>query len=133
MKKYTMQSAFDKVWNHFSKESAKPAYDGWSCVYRLNNNPNAKTRCAMGVLIPNKLYDPEMEGTAASGILDYEGIRELFDRGMREGFLDELQSCHDREAANLDIRTAETLRLRILENLRRLATRHCLEVPSETV
>lgn len=60
----TNQEAFDKVWDHFITKRNPPAYTASSrlapvCLYRSAAGP-----CAVGVLIPDDVYQEEFEGFA---------------------------------------------------------------------
>jgi hypothetical protein len=60
------------------------------CMYR---NPDG-LKCAIGCLIPDEVYTPDMEGTIAGLIIKgYLDISALGEDG--EHFLDGLQTIHD--------------------------------------
>ena len=61
----TNQEAFNRVWQHFVVEKQPRSYvnnDG--CCYR---GPNG-AKCAVGVLIPDELYRPEMEDWSVTSL-----------------------------------------------------------------
>lgn len=54
---------FDKVANHLIKQGKRSlAPDGVGCMYRGND----KTKCAIGAIIPDKLYGSHLEGASFS-------------------------------------------------------------------
>jgi hypothetical protein len=62
MSKETLQSVFDKVATHLLSQNEKSEHDG-ECLYRDEKG----NKCAVGCLIPDNLYSPEIEG---AGVLD---------------------------------------------------------------
>lgn len=102
----TDQEIFNRVWEHLNKQreaSVLETTDNAVCAYRT---PDGKM-CAVGCLIPDELYHPDMEGKTVGGLLDgFPEIRELF-FGTRDGgyrdlswthravLLDRLQGAHD--------------------------------------
>lgn len=57
MKKYTRQQLFDKVAGHLLKQGKRSeTADGNLCKYR-----NGNFRCAVGCLIPDELYCPQID------------------------------------------------------------------------
>lgn len=68
----TNQEVFDKVVAHLRKQNAKSA-DNERCLYRA---PDGKM-CAVGCLIPDEMYDPEMEGATASDEIVGQVLDEL--------------------------------------------------------
>lgn len=87
----TAQDIFDKIVLALinQKEKSVDALTG-SCRYRGPNN----TKCAVGYLIPDDLYDPNMEGVSVDNILiQYPTINEMY---VHHTFLlCKLQSAHD--------------------------------------
>lgn len=64
------QQVFDKVASHLLAQkltSSKSNLVGGTCLYR---GPNG-TKCAVGCLIPDDLYDAKMEGTAVPTSPDF--------------------------------------------------------------
>lgn len=120
----TKQEIFDKVVNHLltqnkqcSVEDASYA-NGLKCLYR---GPNG-LKCAIGCLIPDELYCPEMEGLRAMNVITSYDIEEL--TGY-EYFANALQEIHD----NYEPRFWS-------QKLKEVAKDHCLEfnyVQPETV
>ena len=86
------QEVFDIVVNHLVTQR-RPAYnDIRNCVYRAPDG----LRCAVGVLIPDDLYDPEFEGVGVDSL-----IRELFNEDLADWrdhrkLLLALQHVHDK-------------------------------------
>ena len=85
------QEIFNLVVEHLFKQG-RPAYDGnRGCMYRTHDG----LRCAVGVLIPDDLYDPAFETIEAAIV-----IQELFDADLadwreHEDLLKKLQLIHD--------------------------------------
>lgn len=101
----TPQEIFDKVAIHLLTQNCKSVSDefagsdlqAYDCYYRGANS----TKCAIGCLIPDDLYSPDMEGKRVSAILvDFQEISNLL---MAPGaiavnfyFLGRLQAIHDK-------------------------------------
>lgn len=81
------QQIFNKVKNHLLKQNKKAIYNG-NCAYKHDG-----MSCAIGCLIPDDVYLPEMEGYSIGALVN------LFD--LPEYLLDnfhlliELQKIHD--------------------------------------
>ncbi len=84
--KAKMQKVFDKVAKHLLTQRCKSAVKG-DCRYR---GPNG-LRCAIGALIPNKLYSADLEGRNAR-YLPAPIIKHI---GAPKDFLVDLQRVHD--------------------------------------
>lgn len=93
------QEVFDRVWNHFVVEgnplSISRDIEG-SCLYR---GPDG-TKCAVGLLIPDELYSPDMEGNSVCGLIDdfaNKSLAKVLDVENKDdiSFLARLQSAHD--------------------------------------
>ena len=114
------QEVFDIVVNHLFTQG-RPAYDGvQGCMYRAPDG----LRCAVGVLIPDDLYDKVFEGSQSDFV-----IQELFDEDLADwrkhkDLLRRLQGIHDNCS-----RTKEgTFNLTVLdEDLRNAAAHFSLE------
>lgn len=89
------QEVFDKVARHLLTQKIQAKVNG-QCLYRGPNN----TMCGIGCLIPDDLYDLDIEGAAVMDLLDSkqekyrEGIVELF-TNCNPTFLSDLQLLHD--------------------------------------
>lgn len=91
----TMQETFDKVATHLIKQGRQSCGNG-VCAYRGEKD----LMCAVGVLIPDDLYNEDMEDKDVLNILeDFPYLREVFgatdDDGKMFALLAELQSVHD--------------------------------------
>lgn len=67
----TEQEAYNKIRAWFTRPTAKFGYNQnegdereGMCVYRGNGKAGSRTRCAVGCVLPNELYSPDMEGMA---------------------------------------------------------------------
>lgn len=90
----------------FGRSDAVLGWDGGNCVYRYAANPDSLTRCVIGCLIPDDMYDSELEGDSVGGLLDghiggfSEWYQETFDtEGVDRTWLIQLQEVHDYCAA----------------------------------
>lgn len=101
----TEQDVFDFVAAHLYKQGRPAKDDKGSCVYR---NPLDKTECAIGCLIPEHMYNQELEGNTIYGIvanvrLSHLKLPSYFYRmtlAPNEGLLAALQDVHDKSATN---------------------------------
>lgn len=115
---YTMQHAFNIVWQH-AKEQKRSVLvqegDGSPCAYRGVN----EAKCFVGALIDDAHYSKDIEGIAAGVLLD-NGVLAFTDvsKGLAEHFLLDLQAVHD---------YSKIASWR--DDLRDLAQRYSLEVP----
>lgn len=81
------QEIFDTVANHLLTQNAK-AQDGFHCRYRTKDG----LKCAIGCLIKEEDYKPEMEYHLADG----PRISELsYLKSVKGSFLRKLQFIHD--------------------------------------
>lgn len=114
------QEIFNLVVEHLFSQG-RPAYDGnRGCMYRTHDG----LRCAVGVLIPDDLYDPAFETNEVRVV-----IQELFDTDLADwrehkDLLIALQLAHDSCLRDPD-RTFNTTDLAI--RLRNTAARFSLE------
>lgn len=69
------------------------------CKYRLNHEASSPTRCAVGVLIPDELYDENWEGKGATALYSTLRCTGVIDSGVSKNFLSALQRLHDSAAA----------------------------------
>lgn len=122
----TNQEAFNKVWDHFVTNNGKPSLDfRGDCLFR---GPNG-TKCAVGVLIPDDIYDPAMDdpqehSTIPHLLRNFPKAKELL-RGISGDFLKDLQFAHDSAA----LQKAD-FGVRVRENLIMVAEAWCLTIPS---
>ena len=96
----TNQEIFDKVHTHLLTQRTAAIKDG-SCAYRAG----AKS-CAVGALIPDNLYTPEIEGASVAALINQSGTypyHQLATTLKQTGFtpdqyplLRDLQRVHDR-------------------------------------
>lgn len=97
MNKLTNQQVFDKVVTALRLQSAKsllyPDNGALVCAYR---SPDGK-KCAAGHILPDELYNPEMENKNIYGIFEFDDL--VADRR----FLYNLQLIHD----NYDVKDWE--------------------------
>lgn len=88
----TNQEIFDVVVRHLRKQNAKSRNDVM-CLYR----GLCGMKCAVGCLIPDELYEKDLEGSSVQDILDFlPGIEEA-----QIEFLERLQVIHDRQPVEL--------------------------------
>ena len=100
----TKQEVFDKVATHLltqMEQSRSEAAKGFSkeptgCAYRGDGGK----MCAVGCLIPDDIYDEEMEGKISYSLFyDFYKFRELFDTSVPAteitALLSALQKIHD--------------------------------------
>jgi hypothetical protein len=104
----TPQEIFDTVARHLFAQGERAGivvdYDpdefdeGFACRYRAPGG----TVCAVGKLIPDDTYDPEMEGCGVSLLLDSFGPR--LPSWMLDNYelLDRLQMVHDQKSHWVD-------------------------------
>lgn len=88
------QEIFDKIMAHLRAQNARAA-DVSGCLYRTDDG----LKCAMGCLIPDKLYNHTMEGKGVSSLIvdhpelfKYLGIE---DHASTYFLLRDMQSLHD--------------------------------------
>lgn len=122
----TNQEAFNKVWDHFVVKKNGPSVDGsGTCKYRGRNG----TKCAIGVLIPDEAYEPQMDygGLKLERIISmYPKFREAL-KGVGRDFLCDLQATHDMFTRGRRILQFHTL---IRAELQQVAKRWNLAIPS---
>ena len=59
------QQHFDTVLAHLRKQGKRSTYGNRGCAYRGTDN----TKCAIGALLPDELYDPKMENRPVDNLL----------------------------------------------------------------
>lgn len=86
------QQVFDTVVNHLRTQGRRALDDAdGTCMYRAPNGD----KCAAGILIPDELYHPSMEGASLSKLINGgdEVIVQLF--GQNLPLVEALQTVHD--------------------------------------
>ena len=91
----TNQEVYDKVKAHLLTQKAKSISKKYAlCKYRMIRSTK---RCAIGCLIPDNLYEKEMEGNAVDDLLrNFPKVKKFFD-GVSSDLLAALQIVHDNE------------------------------------
>lgn len=134
MTKPTNQSVFTRSVRFLLKQG-KPSVtrikrSESKCAYRGNNN----TRCAIGAVLPDLLYDPRMEGKDALALLhNYPKVEEHF-KYVTNSLLWDMQAAHD-ETAELWNRPSKNANVAWMEDWRdaitKIATNWNLKLPKE--
>lgn len=85
------QQAFDIAAKHLLTQKRKSFTEGSECAYRGDNG----LMCAIGVLIPDDVYDPDMEDTSITSL--FEEFPYFSDNWslVRVDLLQRLQQIHD--------------------------------------
>jgi hypothetical protein len=81
------QEAFSRVVDHL-RQQGRPSHDSGNCAYRSKDG----LRCAVGVLITDEFYKPELEGYCAEDMADVLCVALP---GVSIGLLQALQDTHD--------------------------------------
>jgi hypothetical protein len=118
--KLTNQEAFNEVWNWFVVEKHPKSVGEPGSRYVLGNDckyrgPNGN-KCAIGVLIPDELYDEEWDGGRGANLREIQ-LEEW--KNLDWALLKEMQECHDYDFLNMEPR------------LRRIAEDYELSIPGE--
>ena len=87
-----LQQVFDKVSNHLLTQNAKSVEDG-ECAYYSSNG----TKCAIGCLIPENLYEESMEGNGVSANYVHSALHPISVKGDMHDMLVDLQIMHDNQ------------------------------------
>jgi hypothetical protein len=90
-----LQEMFDRVVTHLLTQNARSSHflkTGEQCLYR---GPEGRM-CAIGCLIPDEIYNPEME-VGFEDLLERPAIKELFPTRKHECLGLRLQMIHDRD------------------------------------
>lgn len=96
------QEIYNIVAAHLLKQGRKAQRqrtcdESMMCVYRADNGD----RCAFGILLPDNLYTPKMEGVSAASLCEeYPAIRQHlfgieYTPGQDGNFVNALQHVHD--------------------------------------
>jgi len=125
----TTQAAFDRVYRHFVINGNPAAIQTNSlCNYRGVGVSGDYMRCAIGLLIPNVLYSPFMEGVPVIELVrSYPLLGKYFGRVPRR-FLVALQAAHD-ESARASLAEGICFRERIQDVLFEIADTYNLYIP----
>lgn len=82
-----MQAQFDKVVEHLARQGVK-SRSGSNCLYR---HPEG-LMCAVGCLIPDELYQVNMEGMSSGRVLsEFKFLKDIIDSELASS----LQTVHD--------------------------------------
>ena len=105
-KQYALNKAYNQIRTQGQRSvTARVGYNTGGCKFRASMRAGGKRRCAIGALIPDALYVPEMERCTSvwallhtypavcKAITGYVTIKEV-PRGA-EDFLSDLQDAHD--------------------------------------
>lgn len=118
-KRLTHQDVVDKVICHFILNRRNPSVSASEgCMYRSERGG----RCAVGICIPEKMYNVEMEYNDANSLIhQFPFIKDLFIPEMEEdGFLMKVQNCHDSAAIPKYIGSNSMFRRLLLSKLKNL-------------
>lgn len=112
------QQVYEKIRAHFTQPGAELATEtSRGCVYRGDYHAHSPVRCAVGVLIPDELYEPDMEDyTSVSG-----SVRKLLEeQGIDIKFVHNCQLAHDRSVSVEDFveRLDDLARVELLDVVR---------------
>ena len=90
----TTQEAYEKIRKWFTRPNAVYGYNEKEvqCQYRANEKARSLRRCAIGCLIPNRMYNVDLEGRPSTEVL--ERVPSL--DGIDPLFVKEVQQTHDR-------------------------------------
>ena len=88
------QEVYDKVKSHLLSQGRKSLDARGKCAYRGDNG----AMCAVGVLIPDDMYNRGMEGAACS-TSELRGVLDMLEIDPR--LAQELQYIHDRALPNI--------------------------------
>lgn len=107
----THQGAFDKVVRYFVYNKMPISYKSTGgCFYRMPDPVYGTLKCSIGILIPDAIYDPEMEEKGI-GMLTfmYPNVDRRFVKILLEDLIN-LQHLHDRSwRGRTSCQIAETL------------------------
>ena len=95
----TNQEVFNTVWNHFVVDRNTYSVDETGvCQYR-GEGPKEGAKCAIGLFIPDDIYNFEMEEwTGPEDLIKNSLDMAFIFKGISTGFLDKLRDCHDSAA-----------------------------------
>jgi hypothetical protein len=111
------QEIFDTVALHLIKQGKQSIDADGNCLFR---GPNG-LKCAVGCLIPDEVYRPEMEDESVSDLMcNYDALNFLNPNAL---LLSKLQSAHDREHPEY-----QTWMDAVILHLRKIAEKYNLSV-----
>lgn len=93
----TIQEAYDRIREWFSRPGAERSLADGVCRYRATGKNGEVLKCAMGVLIPDEVYDPAWEFSLEDPGLDGGQIARKMGwrkRGLID-FVEYAQRAHD--------------------------------------
>jgi hypothetical protein len=98
----TTQEAYEQIRAWFSRGDATLAFDAGydKCFYRLHSDVDSPVRCAVGCLIPDELYDEQLDDNnmhVGTAIAYSPEISELLS-DVSADFLSRAQRAHDETA-----------------------------------
>lgn len=100
----TEQAVFEKAVVHLLTQNQKSVHDVDTCMYR---SPDG-LMCAVGIFIPDDVYDQKLERMSVNAVLERFGISEETGR-VKTLILTQLQSLHDRNDPSLWFEGAELI------------------------
>lgn len=90
---WTKQQIFDTVAKHLFTQGVRCDDGDHNCLYR---GPNG-TKCAVGALIPDAMYNKDMEYNTVDGLFhDFPEVQNILGRSNRD-LLTALQYVHDKQ------------------------------------
>lgn len=93
----TRKEYFDLLVKSASDGTFPSVSDTLSCMYRGNSNASCPQRCAIGVLIPDEKYHPNMERMKCSFLFErFPFMKTFMPDGLTLNDLKGIQSGHDR-------------------------------------
>jgi hypothetical protein len=128
------QQAYVKIRKWFSDPSHEPGYETTTdrCVYRYGGDPKSQVRCAVGCLIPNRIYDPSLDdpnlsGVVASSAVTYTNELSDFFQDVDVDFLESVQTLHDDMCIGRDVPKGFD-RVKFINQLDQIASEHELRL-----
>lgn len=94
----TDQQIFDIAATHLLKQGRRATAPAGGCRYRAVQPDGAVLKCAVGALIPDELYEPDLENWQVGSLVTISPIRGLFQTPKLDrtvSMLRELQCLHD--------------------------------------
>jgi hypothetical protein len=127
----TTQEAYEQIRSYFSRPDAALAATttGDTCFYRQPMPDGSVRKCAVGCLIPDELYDLELDEQNVAGdhaMVWTNELREFF-QDVDVDFINEAQAAHDGTASSHGHFAVSAF----IARLDKVADRHHLKVVSE--